>query len=62
MYIFSALAVVSQRIDLIEKVMKYDDIENGKICFSLFINGYWRDIVVDNYLPCKALAVNIRYS
>ena len=53
----SALAVIAERPDLIRSLIDPSTIIDykmtGKATFRLFIDGDWRNIVVDNYLPCR---------
>lgn len=57
-WFLSALAVIAARPDLIEKLLSKEHEENnfldtyGMIQVQLFIDGFWRKIILDNYLPC----------
>ena len=54
-WFLSALAVVAERDDLISNIVvtrPHLD-PSGQSTFRLFIDGDWRLITVDNYLPCK---------
>lgn len=53
-WFLSAVAVISERRDLIERIVKCKSLSNcGKHLFSFFFDGEWRDVVVDNYLPVR---------
>ena len=57
-WFLSALAVIAERTDLIQKIVKSAELDDsGKINFCLFIDGTWQDIVVDNYLPCQQRSI-----
>lgn len=61
-WFLSALAVIAGRRDLMQKIIKSTELnDNGKIVFSLFIDGIWREIIVDNYLPCQKPSI-IKYT
>lgn len=55
-WFLSALAVVAEREDLIQRLIelrsyKHND-KYGIIDVTLFVDGYWKKIVLDNFLPC----------
>lgn len=58
----SALAVVAERGDLIDRLVGGNASkmsENfGVIEVTLFVDGYWKKIVIDNFLPCIINAHN----
>ena len=49
-----ALAVVAERDDLINRLVgaSKDSDKFGVIEVRLFVDGYWKTIVIDNFLPC----------
>ena len=53
----SALAVIAERPDLIRSLIDPTTIidykSTGKATFRLFIDGDWKNVIVDNYLPCR---------
>ena len=56
-WFLSALAVVAERPDLIMRLFGGNDtslLNNpyGIVQVKLFLDGYWRSIVMDNFLPC----------
>jgi hypothetical protein len=58
----SALAVVAEREDLIYRLIganSYGESDKfGAIDVTLFVDGYWKKIVMDNFLPCFIEATN----
>ena len=56
-WMLSALAVIAERPDLIRNLIDpsttTDFRASGKATFRLFIDGDWKNIVVDNHLPCR---------
>lgn len=59
-WFLSALAVIAERTDLIQKVIRSTELQDdGRLLFSLFIDGTWRDVEVDNFLPCQPPNVKI---
>jgi hypothetical protein len=53
-WFLSAVAVLAERRDLIEKVIPDSELHpSGKVNFKLFIDGHWKDVIVDTYLPCR---------
>ena len=57
-WFLSALAVIAERTDLIQKIVKSVELDDsGKVNFSLFIDGIWQNIAVDNYLPCQQRSI-----
>ena len=54
-WFLSALSILANRQDLMNQVIlsKGAIPEDGKLEFALFIDGYWKLINVDNYLPCR---------
>ena len=55
-WFLSALSILANRQDLMNQVIlsKGAIPEHGKLEFALFIDGYWKLVNVDNYLPCRA--------
>ena len=55
-WFLSALAVVAERHDLIQRLIgpkSYKEADEfGVIDVTLFVDGYWKKIVLDNFLPC----------
>lgn len=52
-WFLSAVAVLAERTDLIQRIVKNSELTDDQgITFALFIDGLWRNITVDNYLPC----------
>ncbi|KAL3790343.1 hypothetical protein HJC23_002729 [Cyclotella cryptica] len=55
-WFLSALAVVAERDDLIDRLvggnLSNDSADFGVIEVTLFVDGYWKKIVIDNFLPC----------
>ena len=52
-WFLSAVAVLAERSDLIQAIVKDKELpSDGRITFCLFLDGHWKDIVVDNILPC----------
>jgi len=57
-WFLSALAVVAEREDLIGRLMGHGGIEKkvsdkyGVIEIQLFVDGYWKKIILDDFLPC----------
>ena len=53
-WFLSALAVVAERPDLILRLFgKYTQLNEFGICqVNLFLDGYWKAVTVDNFLPC----------
>jgi len=59
-WFLSALAVIAQRDDLIRRLFfKHKLDRNGKIEIRLFIDGWWRSIFIDNFLPCSLHIQNL---
>ena len=53
-WFLSAVAVLAERNDLIENVVRSRDLADDKgIEFNLFIDGKWTTVFVDNYLPLR---------
>jgi hypothetical protein len=52
-WFLSAVAVLAERADLVQKIIRDTDLSGGKVTFTLFIDGLWRDILVDTFLPCQ---------
>lgn len=51
-WFLSAVAVIAERADLIEKVIQCRSFsENGSSHFRFFIDGHWKEVTVDNFLP-----------
>ena len=55
-WFLSALAVIAQREDLIQRLFPEQNSFlinlNGKVEVRLFIDGWWRSVIIDNFLPC----------
>jgi len=55
-WFLSALAVVAERPDLILRLFGYGsftELNDYGICqVNLFLDGYWKTVLVDNFLPC----------
>jgi Calpain family cysteine protease/Ubiquitin interaction motif len=55
-WFLSALAVVAERPDLIRRLFgngRYAQLdESGVVQVNLFLDGFWKTVVVDNFLPC----------
>ena len=52
-WFLSALAVVAERPDLISSLFPCTTMnEYGMIQVNLFLDGYWKPVVIDNFLPC----------
>lgn len=53
-WFLSALAVVAERDDLIGRLIDMSDMDNnyGVIEVKLFVDGYWKTVVIDDFLPC----------
>ncbi|KAL7543669.1 hypothetical protein ACHAXR_013497 [Thalassiosira sp. AJA248-18] len=53
-WFLSALAVVAERDDLIGRLISAKPGENnyGVIEVKLFVDGYWKKIIIDDFLPC----------
>jgi hypothetical protein len=52
-WFLSALAVIAERSDLIWRLFGNSTSLNfGCIAVNLFLDGYWKAVVVDNFLPC----------
>ncbi|CAJ1327846.1 unnamed protein product, partial [Effrenium voratum] len=53
-WFLSALAVVAQRPDLILRLFRGQTAtrRDGRYSVQLFLNGRWREVVVDDQLPC----------
>ena len=53
-WFLSALAVVAERPDLIRRLFgtMSDLNEMGVVEVRLFVDGFWKNIVMDNFLPC----------
>lgn len=53
-WFLSALAVVAERPDLIRRLFETmsDMNEHGVVEVRLFVDGFWKNIVMDNFLPC----------
>ena len=53
-WFLSALAVVAERDDLIGRLLSANS--NAKNCgvieVKLFVDGYWKKIIIDDFLPC----------
>ncbi|CAM9205249.1 unnamed protein product, partial [Ectocarpus fasciculatus] len=53
-WFLSAVAVISERQDLMEKILLSESfMENGSSKFRYFLDGAWCDVEVDNFLPCR---------
>lgn len=53
-WFLSALAVVAERPDLISRLFPCTDMnEYGITKVNLFLDGYWKPVVIDNFLPCQ---------
>eukprot|EP01041_Mallomonas_annulata_P000201 gene201-364_t len=53
-WFLSAIAVIAEHTDLIQTLIPQHILHsNGKLEFNLFIDGHWRTVVIDDYLPCK---------
>jgi Calpain family cysteine protease/GRF zinc finger len=52
-WFLSAVAVLAERADLVQKIIRDTDLSGGKVSFKLFLDGLWRDILVDTFLPCQ---------
>lgn len=52
-WFLSAVAVLAERVDLVQKIIRDTDLSNGKVTFTLFMDGLWRDTSVDTFLPCQ---------
>lgn len=52
-WFLSAVAVLAERADLVQKIIRDTDFSDGKVTFTLFIDGLWLDTVVDTFLPCQ---------
>lgn len=54
-WFLSAVVVIAERRDLIERVVPQRTLRaDGSCSFMLFIDGKWTEVIVDNQLPCKA--------
>ena len=53
-WFLSAVAVLAERADLVQKIIRDTDLSAGKVTFTLFMDGLWRDIFVDTFLPCHS--------
>ena len=54
-WFLSALAVVAERDDLIGRLIgsKQKPSDNyGVVEIKLFVDGYWKSIIIDDFLPC----------
>ena len=52
-WFLSALAVVAERHDLISSLFPCTTLnEYGIVQVNLFLDGYWKPVVIDNFLPC----------
>ena len=52
-WFLSAIAVVAERADVMDKISPSRVLDpTGRHAFRLFIDGAWQEIVVDNFLPC----------
>lgn len=50
---FSALAVIAERSDLIQRLFPQTELsEDGVVQVRLFLDGYWKIVTMDNFLPC----------
>ena len=56
-WFLSAVALVAERQDLIERVVSQRQLDaNGACTMRLFLDGRWEDVLVDNWLPCVPAA------
>ena len=55
-WFLSALAVVAERSDLISRLFGTMSGMNeyGAVEVRLFVDGFWQNIVLDNFLPCTS--------
>ena len=52
-WFLSALSVIAQRTDLIARLFPKSPLQkNGKVEVRLFMDGWWRSVIMDNFLPC----------
>ena len=55
-WFLSALAVVAERPDLIARLFDSNTtdttLQHGIVQVRLFVDGFWKSIVLDNFLPC----------
>ena len=54
-WFLSAISVVAERADLVERVceQRRELAKDGKYTFRLFFDGDWRDVTVDDHLPVQ---------
>jgi len=53
-WFLSAIAVLAERPDLLDMIVQNKSLNgSGKYTFTLFLDGYFRDIEVDDFLPCR---------
>ena len=52
----SALSILANRQDLMNQIVlnKGAIPADGKLEFALFIDGLWKSVIIDNYLPCRS--------
>ena len=56
-WFLSALAVIAERPDLIQRLIPIHEPQNkllqtGQVHVNLFVDGFWKRIALDNFLPC----------
>jgi len=53
-YYLASVSAVAEHPDRIKRLFKNTKIEeDGKYTVSLFIEGLWKDVTVDDYIPCR---------
>ena len=55
-WFLSALAVIAERPDLIQRLIpiqnQQKELASGRVHVNLFVDGFWKRIALDNFLPC----------
>jgi calpain-5 len=53
-YLLGAMSIVATRPELIRPLFKHSSVEDGIYVVSLFVEGKWQYVVLDEYLPVGA--------
>ncbi len=53
-YLLGAMSIVATRPELIRPLFKHSQLEDGIFVVSLFVEGKWQFVVLDEYLPVGA--------
>ena len=61
-YFLCSLASLAEYTNLIERIFEYIDVENGYFLIWLCIDGSWKLVEVDGFVPVKPSGNSLAFS